>query len=162
MVPTATIAKRYKEKEFMSSRPEELVLKLYDGAIRFLMLAVDNIKKEDIPAKAKLVDKAVNIISYLHGCLDMEKGGEIAKNLDRLYEFLLVSIVDANIKSDANKIEESVGVLRQIREGWAGICLPDIAKGLKDKQKSDSGKTASAPQMQMGVSENEEMFSAVA
>ncbi|MGR3318747.1 MAG: flagellar export chaperone FliS [Candidatus Anammoxibacter sp.] len=162
MVPMATIAKRYKEKEFMSSRPEEIVLKLYDGAIRFLTLAIDNIKKDDIPAKARLVDKAVNIVSYLHGCLDMEKGGEIAKNLDRLYEFLLARMVDGNIKSDVGKIEESIGILRQIRDGWRGICAPDIKKGLNDTEMSNSRETNGTLQVQMSGSEKEETFSAMA
>ncbi|MGR3179061.1 MAG: flagellar export chaperone FliS [Candidatus Anammoxibacter sp.] len=161
MVSMATIAKRYKEKEFMSSRPEEIVLKLYDGAIRFLTLAVGSIKKDDIPAKAKLVDKAVNIISYLHGCLDMDKGGEVAKNLDRLYEFLLTSIVEGNIKSDAKKLEESVGILQHIRDGWFSICVPSVQEGLNEKM-SDLQETNGKQQMQMGGSENEETFSAVA
>lgn len=113
---------QYMESEITASSANETVLKLYDGAINFLKTALIKIDEEDgMPEKAKLVEKTVNIVDYLQSCLDKEKGDIIAKNLDALYDYMMVSLTEANIKNDKPKIEEIVGLLQQLREGWSGI-----------------------------------------
>ncbi len=120
MVNTSTA--QYMESEITTSSPNETVLKLYDGAINFLKTSLIKIEEEDgMPEKAKLVEKTVNILDYLQSCLDKEKGGVIAKNLDALYDYMMVSLTEANIKNDKLKIEEIVGLLQELREGWSGI-----------------------------------------
>ena len=122
MVFKEKVAKQYMEKELLSSSPEKIVLKLYNGAIGFIKSAIKNIEKDDIPAKAKLLDKAVNIIVYLRSCLDLEKGGSISDNLNKLYEFVLVELAEANLRNDSAKLEKALEILGNIRDGWEGIC----------------------------------------
>ncbi len=120
MINTSTA--QYMESEITTSSPNETVLKLYDGAINFLKTALIKVDEEDgMPEKAKLVEKTVNIVDYLQSCLDKEKGGVIAKNLDALYDYMMVSLTEANIKNDKPKIEEIVGLLQELRGGWSDI-----------------------------------------
>lgn len=120
MVNTSTA--QYMESEIATSSPNETVLKLYDGSINFLKSALIKMDEEDgMPGKAKLVEKTVNIVDYLQSCLDKEKGGVIAKNLDALYDYMMVSLTEANIKNDKPKIKEIMGLLQELREGWSGI-----------------------------------------
>ncbi len=113
---------QYMESEITTSSANETVLKLYDGSINFLKTALIRVDEENgMPEKAKLVEKTVNIVDYLQSCLDKEKGGVIAKNLDALYDYMMVSLTEANIKNDKSKIKEIVGLLQELREGWSGI-----------------------------------------
>lgn len=118
-----SVAQKYRNTQVTSSSPQEMVLLLYDGAINFLKSAVRELNvNKDVSKKAKLIEKAVNIIDYLQLSLDMEKGEEIAKNLDRLYEYMVIRLTEANLKNDGDKIDEIVKLLLNLREGWAGIC----------------------------------------
>jgi flagellar secretion chaperone FliS len=116
-----SLSQQYREMRLVSSTPEETVLMLYDGVIRFLKEAAKEITEKNITAKIRLLEKAEKIIDYLHSCLDMEKGGEIAENLDRLYDYMLVRLTEANLYNDVTRIEEIANLLGTVREGWAGI-----------------------------------------
>jgi len=98
---------------------------LYEGAIRFLKEAIKEIAKENITAKVRLLEKVEKIIEYLLSCLDMEKGREIASNLQGLYSYMLVRLTEANLYNDVEKLEEIVKLLDTVREGWASICRKD-------------------------------------
>lgn len=138
MIRPKTVTKKYIEKDLLSSSPNKVVLKLYEGAIGFLISAINRLEDNDIIKKAKLLDKAVNIINYLRSCLDMEKGGEISENLNRLYEYILLQITEGNIKNDAGMIKVAVELLREIRDGWAAICDDNIEKAQnKGAEKSE-------------------------
>lgn len=126
MVAALAVAQQYRDSQITSSAPEQTVLMLYDGTIKFLRAAVNELKKGDIPEKAKLIEKAVKIVDYLQSCLDREKGGEIAANLDRLYDYVLVELTEANIKNDFNRINTVLNVLQPIRDAWYEICNPKV------------------------------------
>jgi flagellar protein FliS len=118
-----SVAQKYRNNQITSSTPQETVLLLYDGVINFLKSAAQELKEnKDISRKVKFIEKAIHIIDYLQLSLDMEKGGEIAKNLDRLYEYMVIRLTEANLKNDGDKIDEIVKLLLNLREGWAGIC----------------------------------------
>ncbi len=116
------LRQQYREVHLASSSPEETVLMLYDGAIRFLKEASREIAKKDIPAKIELLDKVEKIVEYLQSCLDREQGGEIAENLQRLYDYMLVRLTEANLYNDVAKLEEIETLLSTVREGWASVC----------------------------------------
>ena len=113
----------YRQNQISSSTPAQTVLMLYEGAIRFLGQAINKlIEKGNMGEKAKLVEKAVNIIDYLKSCLDKDNGGEVADNFDRIYEYMLIGLTEANLNNDKNKIEEMVKLLLPLAEAWAEIC----------------------------------------
>ncbi|MBW1793745.1 MAG: flagellar export chaperone FliS [Deltaproteobacteria bacterium] len=112
----------YRQNQILLSTPAETVMMLYEGAIRFLRLAKNElIEKRNMGEKAKLIEKGVNIIDYLQSCLNKDNGGEIADNLDRVYEYMLVKLTEANLEDDENKIEEVVKLLLPLTEAWAEI-----------------------------------------
>ena len=114
---------QYREMHVASERPEDVVLKLYDGAIGFLRTAHEElVEKSNVPEKARLIEKTTKILDYLQSCLDMERGGEIAENLNRLYDYMLVRLTQANAENSGSKIDEVIRLLGTIREGWKEIC----------------------------------------
>lgn len=117
-----SLRQQYRETHLASSSPEETVLMLYDGAIRFLKEASREIAKRNIPAKIGLLEKVEKIVEYLQSCLDREHGGEIAENLQRLYDYMLVRLTEANLYNDIAKLGEIETLLGTVREGWASIC----------------------------------------
>ena len=121
-MPYPTIS-QYKENQVASASPEETVLMLYDGAINFLRSAIRELNEHNnLAEKAVLIEKAVKIIEYLQSCLDKEKGGEISNNLERLYEYAAVRMTVANLKNDVAILEEVIGLISTIRDGWKDIC----------------------------------------
>ena len=113
----------YRQNQILFSTPAETVLMLYDGAIKFLREAIRELVDErNLGEKAKRIEKAVNIIDYLKSCLDKDNGGEVADNFDRIYEYMLIRLTEANLNNDKNKIEEVVKLFLPLAEAWADIC----------------------------------------
>ena len=97
---------------------------MYDGALKFLGHAKDGLETKDAQKFARFLSKSHAIIAELMNTLDFERGGEIAKDLDRLYDFMLFYLTEANIQKDASKIvrvmdliEIIAGAYREIIEG---------------------------------------------
>ncbi|MFZ5998494.1 MAG: flagellar export chaperone FliS [Nitrospirota bacterium] len=101
--------------------PVELVIMLYDGAIEFLDKAITATTKKEIETKIKYIDKTMAIIEELHNALDLEKGGDVARNLQDLYVYMMRELVLANADNDAVKMEHIAGLLKPLREGWVSI-----------------------------------------
>ncbi|RME90974.1 MAG: flagellar export chaperone FliS [Candidatus Hydrogenedentota bacterium] len=112
----------YKSSQVETASQQELIVMLYDGAIRFLDEAAknaDDFKKYDIVNRNIL--KAQDIITELMLSLDMDKGGEIAQNLFNLYAFMKKELLEANIEKSREKIEGVIKLLKELREAWAQI-----------------------------------------
>ena len=86
---------------------------------------------DEVKAKSKALNKAVNVITALADSLDMEKGGEISNNLSKLYEFINMRLLNANLNNDPLMLDEAVRVLNELREAWVGI----VKQEDHDKQK---------------------------
>lgn len=122
MAANTEMKNKYLETQGATASKEEICLMLYDGAVRFLRTALNElVRKNNIPEKARAVKKAVDIIDHLKACLDMEQGGDIAFRLDSLYEYMLLQLTEANMKNDSQKIEAVVSLLLTLREGWSRI-----------------------------------------
>ncbi|MFN8614858.1 MAG: flagellar export chaperone FliS [Vampirovibrionales bacterium] len=114
----AALAKQYKSTEITTASPEELLIMLYDGAIRFLKIAKKAMLAKDIEKTHNHLIKAQRILSEFMLTLDMEAGGDIAKNLYALYEYLHFRLVHANIKKDTAAIDEVIGHLEPLKKTW--------------------------------------------
>lgn len=111
----------YKQNSVQTTSRVKLVLMLYDGALKFLELAKRGIEKKDMTLKSLYLGKAEKIINELSLSLNFEKGGEIAKNLERLYGFALWQLTEANIENNAARIVPVIRILSILREGWLAI-----------------------------------------
>jgi len=98
-----------------------LVVMLYDGAIKFLKLAIKEMEARNFEAKGKYLTKAQDIIFELNAVLDMEAGGEIASNLRKLYLYMNRRINDANIKVDPDIVREVISLLEELNRSWKAI-----------------------------------------
>lgn len=117
----ARAAATYQTVQVTSRSPLELVVMLYDGAIRALGQARDAIGRRDLVAKRAAMNRAVDIVQHLQSTLDMEAGGEIAANLDALYSYVIERLLEANRRTDQAPVEEAVRLLSTLREAWAQI-----------------------------------------
>ncbi len=109
----------YKQTEVQSRTPLELVTMLYDGALRFLGTARDAIDRHDIAARREALNRALAIIAELQSTLNMDAGGEIAAELDRLYEYANLRLLDAAMRNDPAPIDEVRRIFEILRDGWA-------------------------------------------
>lgn len=109
-------AQAYASRKVETASPAELVLMLYDGAIKFCNLAMDGIEKKDYEKANTNIKKARNIIVELQTTLDHKY--EIAKDFDIVYEYIFNKLIDANIKKDPEILTEALNEIRDMRDNW--------------------------------------------
>ncbi len=107
---------KYRQSSVQTSNPAQLVIMLYDGAIRFARTAIEGLTQKDHEKVSLNLGKAQTIISELMSTLD--RSYDISKNLFALYEYTNYLLVEANIHKDTTKVEEAVGYLADLRETW--------------------------------------------
>lgn len=111
----------YQQSMVGTVSPEQLVLMLYNGSLRFLKQAQKGMKQHNIEQTHINLIKAQNIISELMMNLDMSQG-QIAANLHALYDYMHRRLLDANIKKDMAPLEEVAGMLTELRDTWKTAC----------------------------------------
>lgn len=106
----------YQNNSIFTASPEELILMLYNGAIKFCNQAVEAIEQNNIPKSNEYILKAQKIISELRVTLD--KKYPVAEDMDRMYEFIYHSLVQANISKDVEKLNTATQFIREFRDTW--------------------------------------------
>ncbi|MCW8878761.1 MAG: flagellar export chaperone FliS [Kangiellaceae bacterium] len=101
--------------------PHRLIQMLIDGAIEKINRAKFFMQNNKIAEKGQHVSWAISIIGGLRSSLNLEEGGEVAQNLDSLYEYCTFTLVEANTENSEEKLESVLGVMREIKEGWDAI-----------------------------------------
>jgi flagellar protein FliS len=94
---------------------------LMGGAIERLIQAKAAMEQGNIPVKGERIGKALDIIIALRSCLSMDDGGDIAKNLDQLYEFMIGQITEANHENNPQPIDDVIEIIREIKSAWDQI-----------------------------------------
>ena len=112
---------RYREIEVETSSPERIVAKLYVEALRQMDIAVAAVELGDAERKAQSLDRALRIIGELRSALDLQRGGEIAKNLDALYEFVGQQLLEGSARGAAEPIRDAQGVVTTLSEAWTEL-----------------------------------------
>jgi flagellar protein FliS len=105
----------------MTSSRVQIVVLLYDAAIQSIELARAGIESSNPKEKGRFLGRAISIIGELNSALDFEQGGEIARSLHRLYEYMLNELVTANARNDARRLDGPLRCLSTLREGWREI-----------------------------------------
>ncbi|KNZ70115.1 flagellar protein FliS [Thermincola ferriacetica] len=109
---------QYKQISVQTASPEQLVVMLYDGAIKFLHQAREAVFRKNMEDANKYIGKTQDIINELMVSLDLSVG-EIAFNLRNIYDYWNRRLVQANIKKDPDIITEVLGQVQELREVWA-------------------------------------------
>lgn len=110
--------KQYKQTQIDTTPKEQILLMLYDGAVRFLHQAKAGFAEKDIEKIHNNLIKVQNIITEFEATLDMESGGEFAKNLYALYEFMSRQLTIANIRKDEAALEIVIKHMTELRDTW--------------------------------------------
>lgn len=111
----------YRQTRIQTASQIDLIIMLYDGAIRFLSQAEQAVAHKDHERAHNSFVKAQDILVELMVTLDMSAGGGIAENLFRLYDYMLNRLVSANAAKDAAGAREVAGLLQRLRESWIQI-----------------------------------------
>ncbi|MHC4104123.1 MAG: flagellar export chaperone FliS [Planctomycetota bacterium] len=111
----------YQDNAVTTQSKGRLIVMLYDGAIKFLRLAIKEIENNNFETKGRYINKAIDIINELNAVLDMETGGEIASNLRKLYIFMINHLSEANIKCDPQPVRDVIKLMEELNQSWKAI-----------------------------------------
>lgn len=112
---------RYLETAVETASPARLIVMLYDGAIRFVNLAIDAIENRQYEQQNYYFQRAQKILAELISSLDFTKGGGIAENLFRLYTYMYNQLVEANLQDSTERAQHVVSLLTELREAWETV-----------------------------------------
>lgn len=118
--------------------PHEMVQLMLDGAVTRVMQAAGALENGDVALKCELISKTLNLVQGLQACLDTERGGEIARNLEALYDYMGRRLVAANAFNDVSILHEVASLLRELQTGWREMGQ------LLDERQSSAGQAVTA------------------
>lgn len=117
-------ARKYQETQIMTASPMQLILMMYDECIQSLekaLIAFEHEGPERIQNINNNILHAEDVITELAVSLDMDKGGEIAQNLHRLYDFMIFHLSQANVKHEVKPVQEVKKMMTELREAWGKV-----------------------------------------
>ncbi len=116
---TAYRSEAVRAAEFAS--PHQLVSMLIDGALERVVQARGAMERGQTARKGERIGKAIAIVDSLRASLDMDKGGAVAERLEALYDYICRRLLQANLRNDAQALDEVLRLLKEIKGGWDGI-----------------------------------------
>jgi flagellar protein FliS len=100
----------------------QLITMLFNGALDSIAQAKGFMQSQNIEGKCKAASKAIRIVDEgLKAALDLKAGGELAQQLDALYGYIAIRLVQANLRNDPNALDECTRLLTPIRDAWVAI-----------------------------------------
>lgn len=117
-MPTGQYVNEYRKSAVNGASPLQLVIMLYDGALRFMNLGKVAMLQRNVEEQNASLQRAQKIIVELMSCLDMEQGKEISQNLFALYTYIYNQLVAANIEDKPEVIDNCMEILSGLRESW--------------------------------------------
>jgi flagellar protein FliS len=121
VIPASRVTTQYLRAQVETSTPLERVAMLYDAALRALDAARDATSRGDRIVRRDAVSRLMAIVSELQNTLDMERGGEIARELDRLYDFVMERVMEAITRQQTGPLDEARRVLVPLADAWRTI-----------------------------------------
>jgi flagellar protein FliS len=108
----------YQKNSVNFASKEQLLLMLVEGAVKFSKIAKNALEEKDNKKAHENLVKTQNIFYELMVTLDVDKGGEWAENLMRIYDFIIYQLVQANVKKDVKILNETIPLIEDIRDTW--------------------------------------------
>ncbi len=125
----------YKKASVNTLDQTKLIIMLYDGAIKNASFAVEHMKSGQIEKVHDCLIKTKNIVTELMATLNMDRGGDIAKNLQSLYSYMFSQLIEANMNKKTEPVVIVIDLLKELRAAWTQI---------NSKKKNDA-KTQNTP-----------------
>jgi len=126
MISSGRSAEQYRRAQFETADRGQLLLLVFDGGLRFLGQAREALERDDLAQFGHFLGRSQAVIAELLHTLDHEAGGEIARNLERLYRFMLEHLVEANLAKSVRHVDDVRRILGIIASAYREI----LAKGL--------------------------------
>ena len=130
----------YKKASVNTLDQNKLIIMLYDGAIKNANFAVQYMESGEIEKVHDSLIKTKNIVTELLATLNMEQGGEIAKNLKSLYSYMFSQLIEANMEKKTAPVLTVIDLLKELRGAWVQI---------KEKKKPEEKKGNASGQSRM-------------
>ena len=111
----------YKKASVNTLDQTKLIIMLYDGAIKNASFAVEHMKSGQIEKVHECLIKTKNIVTELMATLDMDRGGDIAKNLQSLYSYMFSQLIEANMNKKTEPVVVVIDLLKELRAAWTQI-----------------------------------------
>ena len=111
----------YQETAIGTQSKGRLIVMLYDGAIKFMKLAIREMEAGNYAAKGRYINRAQDVINELNAVLDMDNGGDISQNLRKLYLFMSRRLSEANGKRDPQMVREVIILMEELNQSWRAI-----------------------------------------
>ncbi len=109
------------ECRVVGSSPHTLVSMLFDGIHKNLAIAAGAIERNDVELKGKKISATIEIVDNLRAGLNVQKGGDLAKNLMSLYDYIERRLIEGNLGNDRKILAEVNSLIGEIKEGWDAI-----------------------------------------
>ena len=124
-MPAINPWKSYRQVATQTAPPGQLVLMLFDGALRFLECGLAGFKSSD-PAEANMTihnnfQRALDIVRELNRALNLDQGGDCAENFRQLYDYFERKIIDSNVRKNPDGAREVVQHLTVLRDAWSAM-----------------------------------------
>lgn len=132
--------KQYQANQINTASPEQILIMLYDGAIRFTRQAIMGVETDRPDERRHGISKAMAIISEFSNSLDHSIGGKIAEDLDALYNFMIRELTKANIRNDLDKLQVVERLLVDLRQTWGEavvVSRKELANAVSAQEKTE-------------------------
>ena len=125
--PYAQATEQYRKVEVGTVNKHELLVMLFDGAVRFLHEAQEAMRNRDIVSKALKIDRVLAIIGELRGSLNQKEGGDFAARMEAMYAYMSGRVLEASLTLDPAVCDEVISLIMPIRDAWAELAKrPDL------------------------------------
>jgi len=121
-----------------SASPHRIIQMLMNGALEKISMAKGHIERNNVAAKGSAIGGAMSIIDGLRASLDKSVGGELVENLDALYDYMGMRLLEANLHNDVSVLDEVSGLLLEIKQGWDAIAQ-EVSQLEAEQTKTVSG-----------------------
>lgn len=109
------------EAQVADATPHRLVQMLLDGAAARVAAAKGAMEAGETARKAELIGRVIDIVAHLRAALDHDAGGDLAANLQALYDYMERRLLEANLRNDPALLDEVASLLRELQSGWSAI-----------------------------------------
>ncbi|WP_457568575.1 flagellar export chaperone FliS [Desulfurobacterium sp.] len=108
----------YLKMDVETATPLKQLIMLYEKAILCMFVAAEAIENGDVKTKINNILRAHDIVRVLNASLDMERGGEIARNLRSLYDFIEESLLKVNASNDVDLLKKLIDIMSELKGAW--------------------------------------------
>ncbi|ADE15427.1 flagellar protein FliS [Nitrosococcus halophilus Nc 4] len=125
------------------ANPHRLIQMLLEGVLEKIAVAKGAMARNEVMQKSTHISEAINIVGGLQSSLNYDQGGEIAANLDRLYDYVVRRLLEANLHNDGAMLEEASRLLNEVKNGWDAISAADSQMAYEPSKAASPTSTAS-------------------